>query len=266
MPIGVRCLNDFLIVLAISAAAAIASPIGGLLALWRQPNPFFMSVAIGFAGGVLLATISFEMLPNAVELGSVPIAVGGFLAGFGPIYAFDLFIHRGKLAGPESEHRPQVDGFHRRRRPRGGMVTVLAGGTSAEELVEGLSIGIGSAIKPGVGLLIALAIVIDNLAEALSIGELIRSEEGGRRSVRRVLGWTGLIGVALLSSALAGWFLLRGLSQAMLGFLFAVGAGGMFYLTIADLVPAAEQRHYQQSAALATGAGFVVIFVLARFI
>lgn len=41
-------------------------------------------------------------------------------------------------------------------------MTVLAGGTSAEELIEGLSIGVGTAIKPGLALLIALAIIIDN--------------------------------------------------------------------------------------------------------
>jgi zinc transporter, ZIP family len=55
-------------------------------------------------------------------------------------------------------------------------VTVVAGGTSAEELIEGLSIGVGAVIKPGLALLIALAIIIDNLAESLSIGEIIRSE------------------------------------------------------------------------------------------
>jgi ZIP family zinc transporter len=146
-------------------------------------------------------------------------------------------------------------------------VTVLAGGTSTEELIEGLSIGVGAAIKPGLGLLIALAIVIDNLAEALSIGELIRDEQNDEkhRPAWRVLKWTGLIGISLLTSALVGWLLLRSLPQPVLGFLFALGGGGMFYLTVTDLVPEAEERHYQQSAALAIGAGFMTIFVLGHF-
>ena len=87
-------------------------------------------------------------------------------------------------------------------------MTVLAGGTSAEELIEGLSIGVGAAIKPGLALIIALAIIIDNLAESLSIGEIIRSEGAGhkQREAWRILGWTGLIGLALLSSAVADGF------------------------------------------------------------
>ena len=39
-----------------------------------------------------------------------------------------------------------------------------------------------------------------------------------------------------------GWFLLRGLPEPVLGCLFAVGADGMFYLTITDLMPQAEER------------------------
>ena len=258
--------SDFLMILAVAGAAALASSLGGLVALWTRPTTLFMSLALGFASGVLLGTISFEMVPEALELSSVPVAVAGFLVGFAAVYAFDLFIHRGKLAGPRAEQHEEVERFHQRHRPRGDKVTVLAGGTSTEELIEGLSIGVGAAIKPGLGLLIALAIVVDNLAEALSIGELIRDQQKDdkRRPVWRVLKWTGLIGISLLSSALVGWLLLRGLPQPVLGFLFAVGGGGMFYLTVTDLVPEAEERQYQQSAALAIGAGFMTIFVLGQ--
>jgi ZIP family zinc transporter len=261
-------LADFLTIIAIAGAAALALPVGGLIALWRKPTTLFMSVALGFASGVLLTTICFEMLPQALEMGSLPIAAGGFAVGFAAVYGFDLFVHRGQLVGEAAEQRPQVERFYQQRRPRGSEVTVLAGGTSAEELIEGLSIGVGTAIKPGLGLLIGLAIVVDNLSEALSIGQIIRSEQAGenRRQVRRVLGWTGLIGAALLGSALVGWFFLQGLSQRVLGFLLGIGGGGMFYLTVTDLIPEAEERHYQQSAAVSIAVGFMLIFILSGFL
>lgn len=255
--------SDLVLILAVAGVAAVASPVGGAVALWRQPTSLVMSLALGFASGVLLATIGFEMMPQALELSSLGAAAAGFVLGFGAVYGFDLFIHRGAVAGEKAEQHGAVARFHRRHRPRGDQVTVLAGGTSAEELIEGLSIGVGAAIKPGLGLLIAIAIVIDNFAEALSIGELTWDrQQGERRPLRRVLKWTGLIGVSLFSSALAGWFFLRGLPQPVLGTLFAAGGGGMFYLTVTDLLPEAEERHYQQSAALAVGTGFMTIFVL----
>jgi zinc transporter, ZIP family len=254
-------------VLGIAVAAALASPLGGLIALWVRPTTFFMSLALGFASGVLLATISLEMVPQALTSSSLMTTMLGFIGGFIAVYGLDLFINRGRIAGRKAAQWATVRRFHRRHRPRGDQVTVLAGGTSAEELIEGLSIGVGAAIEPGLGFMVGAAIVIDNIAEALSIGELIRDEgrDDRGRAVRRILKWTGLIGVSLLSSAFAGWFALRGLPPSALGFLFAAGGGGMFYLTVTDLVPEAEERHYQQSAALAIGAGFIAILALGHF-
>ena len=258
---------DLATILAVAGAAAVASPLGGAIALWRTPTTLFMSTALGFASGVLLATIGFQMLPQARMMGSLPMVCAGFGLGFAGVYLFDLIVHRGVLVGSRAEQRPQVERFQGRRRRRGSEVTVLAGGTSVEELIEGLSIGVGAAITPGLGLMIALAIFIDNLSEGLSIGEIIRSEakDPWRAQVRRILGWTGLIGIALFGATLIGWFTLRDISPSLLGFLLAAGGGGMFYLIISDLVPQAEERQYQQSAAVATAVGFLAIFILSDF-
>jgi zinc transporter, ZIP family len=51
-------------------------------------------------------------------------------------------------------------------------------------------------------------------------------------------------------------------TQSVLGFLLGNGGGGMFYLTVTDLIPEAEERHYQQSAAVAIAVGFMLIFIL----
>jgi ZIP family zinc transporter len=56
-----------------------------------------MSLALGFVSGVLLATISFEMLPADLELSSLSLAVAGFLVGFAAVYELDLFINWAKL-------------------------------------------------------------------------------------------------------------------------------------------------------------------------
>jgi len=254
-------------VLGVAVAAALASPVGGLISLWRKPTTLLMSLALGFASGVLLATVSFEMMPKALELTSLPMTIAGFGSGFVAVYGLDLFINRGKLAGEKADQNATVERFHRRHRPRGDQITVLAGATSAEELIEGLSIGIGTAIEPGLGLVVGAAIVIDNITEALSICELIHDKNHGQEGhpVWRVLTWTGLIGGSLLISALVGWFALKGLSHAILGFLFAVGGGGMFYLTVTDLVPEAEERQYQQSAAIAISTGFMAIYAVSHF-
>jgi ZIP family zinc transporter len=163
-----------------------------------------MSFALGFASGVLLATVAFSMLPEALRLASCPLPWAGFrlVSWRSMLSTFSSMV----VDSPARKRKsPQFEEFYTRSKPRGCEVTVLAGGTSAEELIEGLNIGVGAVIKPGLALLIALAIIIDNLAESLSIGEIIRSERDGhkRREVWRILGWSGLIGAMLITGP--GW-------------------------------------------------------------
>lgn len=251
---------EFATLFAIALAGALASPLGGAIALWKRPTTLTLSLAVGLAAGALLGAFAFELLPQAARIASLPIALAGFGTGFALLYGLDMFVHGGASAGDKAAQRERV---LRLRRPRGDDVTVLAGGTGIEEIIEGVTIGVSAATDPSLGMIVGLAIVIDNVSEAWSIGELIR-ERGGDHQVRRILGWTSSIGMALFLSAMAGWFLLRSLSPGMLGLLLAAGAGGMFYLTVTELVPEAESHQFRQSSAIAAALGLLVIFTLSH--
>jgi len=257
--------GQLLIVFTVALAAALASTAGGVSAIYLRPSSFLLSSAVGFAAGVLLGTFAFKMVPEAIEQSSLTITVLGFVTGFVLVYCLDLFVNRGRMAGDEADQIDEVRSFHRRHKPRGSQVTVLAGATSAEELIEGLTIGVGAAIEPSVAFIVGAAIFVDNVSEALSIGELVREEtKSGYRW--RILKWTNLIALSLFVSAMLGWLALRGLPPPILGFLLAMGAGGMFYLTVTDLVPEAQEHQYQQSSAIAIGAGFLTTLVLSELV
>lgn len=144
---------------------------------------------------------------------------------------------------------------------------MLAGATSAEEVIEGVVIGVSASIAGGTAIIVGLAIAFDNVSEAMSIGEMVRNGKDGDQSAQRwkTLKWTGLIGLSLLTSALFGWFALQALPADWLGFLTAAGAGAIFYLSATDLLPEAESHHYQQSGGLAAAAGFLAMMILAEF-
>jgi zinc transporter, ZIP family len=143
---------------------------------------------------------------------------------------------------------------------------VLATGTTIEEWLEGFAISIGLVLDPGIAIVLGIAIGMDNFTEGISIGLRLREENGRDTSAltRRVLGWTGVIGGSLLVAAIVGWFFLRDLSQPVLGFLFAFAGGGLLYLTVTDLLPNSQERQFNQSAAVATGLGFLTILVLSQ--
>lgn len=255
--------DQLLFVVAISGVAALASVAGGLLALWHRPSTLISSMAFGFASGALLGTITLEMLPTALDLGALPVVVVAFVAGMLSLFAFDLVVHGGRISGQDADQR-RILRRYKGRKGSGSAVTVLAGGTSVEELVEGVVIGVGAAVEPSLAAVVAVAIAIDNLAEGMSVGELIRGEMPDRAAAMpRVLAWTGTIGLALFASAVVGWVALRGIPQEVLSALLAAGAGAMLYLTLSSLVPAGEARQYQGSATLASGVTFAIVLILA---
>jgi ZIP family zinc transporter len=250
-------------VLLAATVAGAAAMLGALLPRWRRPSTLVSSVVLGFAAGVMIGTVAFEMLPEALRLASLVVVSLGFAAGFGIVYGFDLFIHRGKVAGERAEQRADVEAAYERKRPLGGPATVLAGGTLFEAMIEGVSLGVGTAIGAGLTLPLAIAVVIDNLSEGLSLGTLPKGNERGA-DASRVLRWSAWIAATTVAAALAGWFVLYSLPPAIHAAVFAAGGGGMLYLTVTELVPEAEADQYQQSSALAFALGFFVILMLSE--
>lgn len=201
------------------------------------------------------------MLPESIAAAGKPATVGGFVVGFMTVYAFDLYLNRGFMAGEGSDEWHKLSRLHRLRRARGSQVTLLAGGTAIEELIEGLSIGVGLAVDPSLGVMIGAAIFLDNIVEGISIAEIIRVERPDSAS-RQIYAWTGLIGLALFVAATIGWLALRDIADGVMGSLLAIGAGGMFYLAVTDLLPRSAKTQFQQSAALATATGFLLMLAL----
>jgi ZIP family zinc transporter len=249
--------------LLIAAAAALASPLGGWLGLRFRTGTLSLSILVGLAGGVLLGTCAFEMMPSAQSDAGTWLSTAGFLAGFLIVYGFDLYINHGFLAGEESDEWHAYSRLRRKSIMRQSDVKLLATATASEELIEGLSIGVSLAIKPSLGLMVAAAILIDNIVEGMGIAALTRAEEG-HGIEQKTYRWTMMIGLALFASAAVGWIALRTIPAPLLGTLVALGAGAIFYLTITDLLPKSEKTQYLQSAAVAAASGFLLIFMLSR--
>ena len=251
---------EMLLAVGLAAAAAV---LGTALPLWRKPSTLVSSVALGFAAGVMIGTVAFEMVPEALQLASLLVVALGFAAGFAALYGLDLGLNRGKMAGERAEQHAAVEAEHERKRPFGGAATMLAGGTILEAIVEGISLGVGAAIGAGLTIPLAIAVAINNLSEGLSLGA-VPEDLGEKPEESRTLRRGIMIGVTTVIAGVVGWFALRDVWASVHGGVFAAGAGGMLYLTVTQLVPEAEAEHYQHSSAVAAAVGFLTILILSE--
>ncbi|QQR38139.1 ZIP family metal transporter [Devosia rhizoryzae] len=254
---------DFWIVLGVALTAGLSSPLGGFLATRIKASSLWLSLVAGLAAGILLGTLSLEMIPTALEDLDAWLVIVAVIIGIAATYGLDFAVNRGRMAGDKADQKPAVDRYHRRHKPWGTQVTVLAAATASEELIEGLSIGVGLAISLSTAIVVGIAITVDNIAEALSLGALARDEDDDTAN-RRTLLWTIIVGVSLIASALLGYFFLRDLPEEVLAFLLAVGAGAMLYLSTTQLLPEAEEKQFQQSAGLSIGLGFLIALALSQ--
>ncbi len=225
------------IALLLSTLAGLATTIGSLLALAvRHPGPKFMSLSLGFSAGVMLFVSFVELLPVGIRTLGLPLGVGLFFGGMLLMLLIDVAIPHEYIA----EHHPETRMTRTPALLRTGMF--LAFGIAIHNFPEGMATFVGTLQHTGLGVAIAVAVAIHNIPEGLAVSLPIYSATGSRR---KAFLWSFLSGVAEpLGALIAALVLAPILSPAILGWMLAIVAGIMVFISLDELVPVA--RSYGQ--------------------
>lgn len=228
-----------------------------LLFLFRHPGQNMLSSLLGFAGGIMLGISVFELMPEAVEFASTPMAVFGFILGAGMMYAVDRRLPHSHLSVSEGLEVENPEKVNLRNKPllRTGYLILL--GIAMHNLPEGLAIGAGLEAGPEVGLLIALAIGLHNIPEGLAIAGPLRA---GGLTMGKVFLFTLLAGLMTPVGTAIG-LLVQQISPEMVGASMAFAAGAMVYIVNDELIPHANGMNSHRAI---TGliVGLLLAFVL----
>jgi len=213
----------------ISMIAGLATTLGSLLVLiFGRPKERILASLLAGAGGVMLAVVSVDLLPEAWEIGP-PLQVGlGFALGLLFMYLADVRLNVSHNTLPLSR---------RQRLKRTGLL--VATGIALHDIPEGMAIAVSQEAAPGLGFLIAFGITLHNLPEGMATTAPLK--------MAQIRWWKILllnIGIAFFTplGALLGLLALEGV-QDSLAFFLAFAAGAMTFLVFAELMPLSRERH-----------------------
>lgn len=249
--------------------AGLSTGFGSLAALFsRRTNKAFLCAALGFSAGVMVYVSMIEIFAKArlaltgalgLRAGSWATA-GAFFAGILLILLIDRLI-------PSYENPHETHGveeiwngsapaeFRDERLVRMGVLTALAIGI--HNFPEGLATFVSALQDPALGLSVAIAIAIHNIPEGIAVSVAIFYGSGDRR---KAFLYSLFSGLAEPVGALVGWLVLRPfMSPVVFGVLFAAVGGIMVFISLDQLLPAAEKYGFHHLAIYGLISGMAIM-------
>ncbi|NLY91139.1 MAG: zinc transporter ZupT [Firmicutes bacterium] len=244
--------ENLLFAFGLTLLAGLSTGIGSILAFYaKQTNKKFLSVALGFSAGVMIYVSMIEIFAEArVSLETVYGSTKGywattvaFFTGIAIIALIDKFV---PSPGNPHDMQSEEDVEAKPNDPallRLGLFSALA--IAIHNFPEGIATFASAVKDPTLGISIAVAIAIHNLPEGIVVSVPVYYATGSRK---KALFYSFISGFSEPLGAVLGYFLLlRFLSEAMFGWIFAAVAGIMVYISLDELLPTAEkygEHHY----------------------
>lgn len=260
--------HNFSIAFGLTILAGLATGIGSAMAFFaKRTSTRFLSSSLGFSAGVMIYVSLVEIFAQAksdliAQLGIVKgywLTVGSFFAGIFIMAVIDKLIpaqdNPHELRSLESRDYPgAVDhmGLY-----RVGIFAAVA--IAIHNFPEGLATFATAAKNIKLGIPIAMAIAIHNIPEGIAVSVPIFYSTGSRKEA---FWFSFLSGLAEPIGALAGYFILINTqSEIVQSILFAATGGIMVFISIDELLPAAEKYGKHHYAAYGFIAGMVVMAI-----
>ena len=220
-------MNDILMITLIGlGAGVIGTGSGTIIALCvKNPGKGMLGFILGFAGGIMLAIVLMDLMPESIEAGSFVTAFIGLLIGA-------IFILMLDLKMPHVHFFETTEELARFIRTG----TILGLGIAMHNLPEGIAIGASYVASPALGFTLALTIALHNIPEGIAMACPLCA--GGMR-MRWILLYTAMAGLPMGLGAFLGASL-GAISPLVLSLSLGFAAGAMLYIIFGELIPGAQ--------------------------
>jgi ZIP family zinc transporter len=237
--------------IALAAATAVATALGGLLALRSRDR---LHLVLGLAAGLLLGLVAFDLLPEIFEMSSdtflgAPSVSVALIGGFLLLHLYEKFFGSHEPAESDYGHD------HKHTANLTGTVSALAMGLHV--FLDGLALGVAFSIDEKLGIAVFVALLVHAFSDGLNtVAMLVKTNKWSKKGI-----WLlGVDSIARISGAAIGSSL--ALSENVTALYLAVFSGIVIYIATSHILPEAHARHSSRWTLAATVAGVGIMWAL----
>lgn len=219
--------------------------LGGIIGIkFKNPSKKFLSFILSFASGLMTAILSFDLIPEALKISSIPNAVIGILLGIICMIACNVIVDK-KFKIPTTTDT-------QKNLLRTGIITSI--GLALHNFPEGLAIGSGFGASITLGYSLAVAICIHDIPEGISMAVPMKN---GGMNPSKVLFYVILSGITTGVGAFVGK-IIGGISDNVISICLTFAAGAMLYIVSGELIPESNSLYKGKFPTLGNIVGFIL--------
>ncbi len=227
----------------------IGTGLGGAFGFFiKKPSNRFLSSIIGLSGGVMLATVTFDLLPEAFNIaGEISTVIG---LGLGALASAIL----DNIVMQSTETKLSIK--------QGFLKTGFLLGVSIalHNFPEGLAIGSGFMAESSLGISLAIVIALHNVPEGIAM--VVPMKVGGYGALKAFL-FALLVGTPMGFGAYFG-VLIGEVAYSLIGFSLAFAGGTMLYITIGELIPKGQELNKGRISTMFAVFGFMIGIIVSK--
>ncbi len=221
----------------------IGTCLGGTVSLLiKSPSDRTVSGLLSFAAGIMLSVISFDLMPEAYEIGGFFIVTLGLFIGLIVVFFAEEMIPTKKLSRYAGKKLDYIK-----------MSMIIIVSLSLHNFPEGIAVGSSTVYSDNLGIKIGILIAAHNIPEGMSVG--VPLVMAGASPLYVIL-LTLLTGLPTAFGAVLGAEL-GGISTYFIAFCLSAAASSMLYVSASQLIPEANILHKGKSSSVLLLIGFL---------
>jgi len=238
-------MKNLLLIISLIFAGQI---LGSLIGLVKKPRKVVLHSSLAFAASVMLGISFFQLIPESLRISSILLVTISFILGIIIMQIVDKVLPH---INPElmKKEKPSIK----------RSVIMLVIGIALHNLPEGLAIGVGFALSPALGIMVALGIAAQDVPENIATIVPLYGLTKNRMKSFCILVTTVLFE---LFGFIAGYYVLKGAVLNLLGASLALAAGFMTYISIEELIPTAQIKKYPKAGTISFILGMLCVLVI----